>query len=418
MSGGIDSLSPVLLSTFGLRREPPRPIGDRTAGYDAAFDFDTLFYDVFRTADPRQVVCLGPPPLNCEAALSKLIVRLPGTGAVVDWSYLPPRSLRQPSAKVVLTGEYLAAAGSVIFEIAGHRSEVAIQPGGGPRFSGRRVVTTLSKDNPLAWICDWAQFNARVHGADAVLLYDNGSQAYDLAELRRALEAVPGVAEALVVPWHFPYGPGVGAGNVQDSFYCQPGSLDHARRRFCALARGVLNVDIDELPVLPAGGSIFDRAEASGKAVTLFAGLWTESAAPAAGLLRHSDCLHSERWRSALRGILPFRQFLRTKWIVLPGHCPEDADWGVHDIYPASPLAKAREVSWKGYARSLLYRHFRPINTGWKPRRRGRHYSPLIYGYDRDLARAFALAFPDRTPSAPKSSLIRSLARLFGRLVM
>jgi len=226
---------------------------------------------------------------------------------------------------------------------------------------------------------------------------------------------VSGVAEALVVPWTFPYGPGVGPRNVQDSFYCQPGALDHARRRYCALARGVLNVDIDELLVLASGGSIFDQAEASGKAAIMFPGLWTESAAPAAGLLSHSDCLHSERWRAAFRNVLPYRRLLRTKWIVLPGRCPEDADWGVHDLYPASPQARTRERSWKRHERGLLYRHFRPINTGWKPRRRGRRYSPLIYGYDRDLARAFALAFPDRPLSAPKFPLIHILSRLFGR---
>ena len=409
---GIDSLSPVRLSTFGLRREPPRPIDDRPTGYDAAFDFDTLFYDVFRTADPRQVICLGPPPLNCEPALTNLIVRLPGTNTTVDWSYLPPRSLRQPSAKFLLTGDDLAAAESIIIEIAGQRTEVAIQPDGGERFSGRRVVMTVSKDNPLPWVCDWAQFNAKVHGADAVLLYDNGSQAYGLGELRQALMAVPGLTEVAAIPWQFPYGPGVGPRNIQDSFYCQPGALDHARRRYCALARGVLNADIDELLVLPSGGSIFDLAEASGKAAILFRGLWTDSAAQAVGLLRHSDCLHSERWRAALSGVLPLRHFLRTKWIVLPGRCPEDADWGVHDLYPASPQARTRERSWKTHARGPLYRHFRPINT--KPTRR-RRYSPIVYGYDRDLARAFALAFPDRPLLAPKCHLIGMLARLLGR---
>ena len=416
ISGGIDSLSAVRLSTFGLRREPPRPIEDRPAGYEALFDFDTLFYDVFRAADSRQVICLGPPLLNCAPALSQLIVRLPGTDAAVHWEYLPPRSQRQPSAKILLTGADIATAESVILEIAGCRTEIPIQSSGSPRLRERRVIVTLSKDNPLAWICDWAQFNARVHGADAVLFYDNGSQAYDLAQLRGALETVPGVAEILVVPWRFPYGPGVGPRNVQDSFYCQPGTLENARRRYCPAARGVLNTDIDELAVLASGGSIFARAEASGKAAMVFPGLWTESDAPAAGLVRHSDCLHSERWRAALHGVLPFRRLLRTKWIVLPGRCPADADWGVHDLYPASPQMRLQERSWKWGTRDPVFRHFRPINTGWKPlRRRGWRYSPIAYGYDRDLARAFAIAFPDRKIAPPKSGLLRSLARPFRR---
>ena len=222
--------------------------------------------------------------------------------------------------------------------------------------------------------------------------------------------------EALVVPWCFPHGPGVGARNIQDSFSIA--SPAHSTTPGDAIAR------------LPAASSTpistscwyCPRAARSsigprrvGKAATVFPGLWTESAVPAAGLLRHSDCLHSERWRAAFRGVLPYRHLLRTKWIVLPGSCPEDADWGVHDLYPASPQARARERSWKQHERGLLYRHFRPITTGWKSRRRGRCYSPFIYGYDRDFVRAFALAFPDRPLSAPKSPLIGNLARLFGR---
>lgn len=57
------SLSPVRLSDLGLRREAPRPLHDRQPGYEALFDHDTLFYDVFRSG--AEVICLGPPLLNC-----------------------------------------------------------------------------------------------------------------------------------------------------------------------------------------------------------------------------------------------------------------------------------------------------------------------------------------------------------------
>jgi hypothetical protein len=35
------------------------------------------------------------------------------------------------------------------------------------RFAGRRVLFTLSKDNHLDWVADWAGFYASVHGCDA-----------------------------------------------------------------------------------------------------------------------------------------------------------------------------------------------------------------------------------------------------------
>jgi hypothetical protein len=413
------SLSAVRLSTFALRREPPRPIEDRLPGYEELFDFDTLFYDVFRTADPRQVMCLGPPLLNCGQALSRLIVRLPGTNEAIAWRYLPPHSHFQPTCRFLLTGAAIAEAERVILEIAGIRAEISIQPSDCPRFAGRRVIVALSKDNPLPWIRDWAEFNRRVHGADAILFYDNGSTAYNPAELHRALENLPGMAEVLVVPWRFPYGPGVGPRNIQDSFYCQPGALEHARRRCCAMARGVLNTDIDELVVVPSAGSIFDRAEMCDRAVIVFPGLWAvrpDQAPVAAGLVRHTDCVYSERWRRIFQRLIPFRWFLRTKWVLLPGLCPEDVDWGVHDIHPAGRQARQRKKSWRYTTRRVLYRHFRPISTGWKPSRWEKaRYSSIAFGFDLELARAFAVAFPGRPIAQARSILSRCFSWLSGR---
>jgi hypothetical protein len=413
-------LSSVQLSSFGLRRQPPRPLDDRSAGYERLFDFDTLFYDVFRGRDPGQVICLGPPLLNCEPALSTAIFRASEGHGEVRWEYRPPGSQFQPSCRFQLTGAGLDTADRLVLEIAGRTLEVPIRPSGRSLLAGRRVIITLSKDNPLDWIRDWATFNARIHGADAILFYDNGSTAYNLEELSRVLRSVPGVAQTLVVPWNFPYGPGPGPKNIQDSFYCQPGALDHARRRFCAGARAVLNTDVDELVLLTSGGSLFERAEASGKAGLVFPGYWAERPAGvsgATGTARHADCRYSERRRATLRRICPRRWLLRTKWIVLPERCPEDVEWGVHDLYPRQSGSRRPEGSWKDRPRDVFYRHFMQINTGWKtPRWKPRRYSPLRHRYDRELARAFAIAFPDRTGQRAHRPLSQILAGLVRHL--
>jgi len=178
---------------------------------------------------------------------------------------------------------------------------------------------TISKNNPLDWIGDWAEFYVRVHGADAILLYDNGSTDYDLGDIRDRLTSIDGLADSLIVPWTFPYGPGVGPRNVQDSFYCQPGALDHARRRYCAAARSVLNSDIDELVVTRPGDSIFERAESSGRAAMVFSGIWVETTeSRSAQPMRHADCRY-RRWNQVLwpwahyRRLRRFAQRLRTK---------------------------------------------------------------------------------------------------------
>jgi hypothetical protein len=410
-------LSNLSLSTFGLRREPPRAIDDRPPRYLELFDFDTLFYDVFRGADPGEVICLGPPLLNCEKLLSTLTLHLPGQSVPLAWKYLPPRSRFQPSFKLRLTGPQIDGADRLILQMAGHRIEIAIRPNAQSRFAGRRVIMTLSRDNPLPWIRDWALFNARVHGADAVLLYDNGSSGYDMTELGNLFAGISGIEEFLVVPWRFPYGPGVGPRNVQDSFFCQPGTFEHARRRYCSAAKGALNNDIDELTVTGSGESIFDLLERSAKAAIVFPGLWVESRphrSAGAGTIRHTDCLDSVRWRPLLGGAAPTGWLLRTKWIVQPARCPEDADWGVHDLYPAQQQTPGQEAAWKYRTRRILYRHFRAINT--KPARRGRgRYSPITHGCDRPLARAFAVAFPDRPSRERKLRPAGLLARLLAR---
>ncbi len=275
---------------------------------------------------------------------------------------------------------------------------------------------TLSKDNPLDWIRDWVTFNAEVHGADAVLFYDNGSLTYNVVDLSRLLKSVPGMKQTLIVPWGFPYGPGTGWRNTQDSFYCQPGALVHARWRYCATARAVLNTDVDELVVVASGASLFERAEASGKAAIVFPGYWVEAPkrlSDAPDSVRHIDCLYSERWRAVLRRVCPFRWLLRMKWIVLPARCPEDVDWGVHDLYAPQPESRRAEESWKSRPRDVFYRHFRQINTGWKTARwKTRRYSPIRHLYDHELARAFAAAFTGQAIQPANGSLGMRLAWL------
>src|SRR5262245_58392665 len=63
-----------LPSHSALRRESPRPAEFRQAGYSAAFDELTLFYDVFRAScsPVGRVVLLGPPSLNLFPLLQDL----------------------------------------------------------------------------------------------------------------------------------------------------------------------------------------------------------------------------------------------------------------------------------------------------------------------------------------------------------
>jgi hypothetical protein len=411
----LNRLSTVGLARFGLRRDPPRPPADRQPGYLDLFDSETLFYDAFRGADPCDVILIGPPLLNCASLLDSLAFCLPGKSGLIPWRYAPGSSGFTPNFKIRLSHPALAGADRLQMSAAGRQIDIQIQPNGCSRFAGRRMILTLSKDNPLSWISDWVTFNTRIHRADAVLVYDNGSSAYGIAALENLLSAIPGIAAALVVPWPFPYGPNVGPRKIQDSFFCQPGALEHARWRYCGAAQGVLNNDIDELTVPPPGDSLFNFLERSGKAAIVYPGLWADKCAarPAAksatpGVLRHSDFIYSQRWRLIPGRFRPARWLLRTKWAVWPALCPGDADWGVHDIYCVSPESAARETSWKLRTSEILYRHLRLMSA--KPaRQRMPRSAALTAVFDRPLARCLAAAFADHPR---KSAMARGIERL------
>src|ERR1043165_836107 len=65
MRSKIFMISPIVLDpSLGLRRQSPRPRALRQPDFDARFDFDTLFYDVFRHPDNNTVLMIGPALYN------------------------------------------------------------------------------------------------------------------------------------------------------------------------------------------------------------------------------------------------------------------------------------------------------------------------------------------------------------------
>jgi len=392
------NISPVSLSTFGLKRNPPRPEHDRQEGYLDLFDFDTLFYDVFHCPAEDCIIALAPPALNCASRLDQARFFMPD-GEELPRSYRYGGSNLQLNCQFRLHLQGRSVPPEVTMKLEQYQTRMAVQPAD-RQLENRRVVMTLSRNNKLEWIRDWAIFNVRIHGADAILLYDNHSTDYTLTELKEALCDIPGLAVIVVISWPFPYGPGVGPSNTQDSFYCQPASFEHARWRFCSKALGVLNTDIDELVVSDGGQSVFDQLEGSRKAVIEFHGMWSQKVAHKASgssdNVRHRDCRYNYRSQRISRFFQLEKMLCRKKWVVAPSRCPDNVDWGVHGIYPAAPAALKSIESWRVVSRDLCYRHFYQISTGWKASRsRVAPHSRIRHALDRSLARDFSTSFPD-----------------------
>ena len=353
--------APLLLSEFtALRRQSIRPVAEREVGYEAAFDDDTLAFDAFWDNGCRQIRLICPPFLNLTKHLADMqLTALPsGSPATFTVRTLDRNTQVHVNAPPGTT--------SLRLESNLGRAEVRVGANHAEIFSGRRVLATQSKDNKIEWIMDWVRFHRDVHGADAVLIYDNGTTAYAMTELSCALSSLSGIERVVIVEWPFKYGPqGTQDGRNWESFYCQLGMLEHARYRYLAEARSVVQGDVDELVVSASSQGIFHQVEQSLFGVQTYYGSWVVgSNACGDGLAgidvrhRHIDLMipPNPKRRAFVFEIDANR--CPTKWSVVPSRCPSYAQWRTHRIRNWVPAYAPSSAS--------SYRHFRPINTNWK----------------------------------------------------
>ena len=388
-----NDLSPVFLSAFGLRREPPRPAADRELGYEDRYDSETMFFDVFFSEDGRQIIAPCPPALNCDSSVASASWTLGHGPTAIPLDMRPDHRKRVYRATLPET----ESAPSITLAVAGRTQMIPVQPSGCSQFADRKVLYTLSKDNPLNWIRDWATFYVRIHGVDAVLFYDNGSTAYNLEDVRNALAQVEGLKTFAVQSWTFPYGSGEGPNGEWDSNYCQNGAFAHARWRYCATARAFINADIDEMVVCDDGRSVLDHLEESNLPCLTYAGRWVTALRARLGSdrpftshknnagLSHADCLY-------YRSSPPYPN----KWVVAPQMCDQDSLWGTHEVKGLEAAVLASDQT-APMVDDIMFRHCRQISTNFKyDRSRLPTYDSHRYEYDVAFAHALAKAFPER----------------------
>lgn len=340
----------------GILRDCPRPAELRHPHFAGQYDWDTLFYDVYRAG--RHVVFQGPPLFNF---LDHLQAVAPFKRAF-GFPWFAARSFAlHKRGEIWLRSD----ADRIDLDCALGQFSISVQPDQAAKFAGRRVLTTISKDNDLRWIADWVAFYHRVHGADAVLLYNNNSNTYSLEQLQATLDQTNrdiagGTMVAQAVDWPFKFGPQGGIAALiegvdvpWDCDFCQIGSLQHARFRFLRRAASVLNVDIDELVLPAAGQTIFAAAETSRTGLVKFPGLWIGTHVPY-GTTRES-CRHADY---VFREQIDARE-CPPKWCVVPGRGDRMKDtWSIHNLAGA----KANRFVSERFA----FRHMRAITTSWK----------------------------------------------------
>ncbi len=322
-----------------LKRIPTRLPEFREASFDEKFDWLTVFYDVFFDPKNEQVICVGPPLWNLGEFVIKSLKRefkkkLFSRIKVLDLDRCSVIRFHPKNLSVNFSDGRFS------------QQRLSVQPNNSDIFRGRRVIHTMSRDNDLAWVREWATFYAVNHGCDAVLFYDNGSKSYGVAELRELLLSIKGIKTAVVIDWPFSYGPAGYDTHKWDSDFSQYGIFEHARWRFLSAAEGVINSDIDELIVTKSGASIFELLKKSETGYLLFPGLWIENAteSDSEGVKRHRDFVYTNFVQAGY------------KWAVDPKRCGLTNQWAVHWV----ANLQADELS-----ADLSLRHFKAISTDW-----------------------------------------------------
>lgn len=352
-------LSRVAAAAGSPLREPLLPEVNRAPTYLDHFDATTLFYDVFHSADGQHVVAIGPPlapgggndarlEFRVERGSRPLAHRL-APGPAVPGSHLPARF------------EIAAPVGvdRLVVRLGTREWLAPIQPSLAGRFVDRIALVTVSRDNDLRWIADWARFHAVTCGVDAVVLYDNGSTRYAIAEIEEALATVPGIREVAVIDQPVRFGPRLRdiAGDPCGfpDMFLQSAMLRHALDRMLPLARAMLNLDIDELLVLGDGMEFrrwIDRPEPAIEAPRF------EVRRPG-GVEGSRPARHRDSWLQRTP-----RTPLPAKWVVRPADLPVGANLGIHAVMDAPSHACLPREAFVAHVREITHRVNEPARMG------------------------------------------------------
>lgn len=339
------SLSSLVLSTDSLveRDLPLRALSGQNADPAIWQDYDrrTLVYDAIYLPNSHVVRLYLPRLLNLQGILSRSRFMIDGQETdpfrhsvfrrfeVVDF-----RHRRPPPERIRIDTE---SAGTF---------ETRINPAAHEAFKGRRVIYTLLRNEKLEWIRDWLTFHSAAHGADAVLIANNGSTSYSSSDLHAAIAAVPGYVVSEVVSVPLPWGPRGGAPGVDDGKYLQTALLNLMRDRFLLLADGVLNLDVDEL-LLPLGQkSVFDRVKRWG--FLTFPGEWRYPDASVVEPLHRDHIFRDSSDKPCA-----------TKY------CFRPTSWLGRMCLSVHSLEKVNRRFFSG-RRQFTFLHCRNISTGWK----------------------------------------------------
>ena len=339
------TLNTADLSSFQIRRDFLRDPACEDESYVRQYDRTTLWYDAFWRNGRVILVCpklknFEPVVRSSQFHLDQKPVRISRVRHFSRHDIIELKSRRCPQTVSITSDE---------FEIATSVTRAEL-----PRFANLNAHFTMSLNNNLEWIRDFASFHVRTQGLQAMVLFDNGSTDYPVSAIEERLRGV-GLVDFLVVSVPLPYGRTVRKTENHDgrAQFLHTSLMNIARLRLLGHSRAVLNVDIDEL-VWSDGASVFDKAATSWKGFATFRGEWRHPINRYAKRSFHADHDHVD---------------------IQPGDCPRKycinprgllgwKSWDVHSLEPLR-IEKLLRLS-KRHRTDIGYLHCSRVTTDWK----------------------------------------------------
>jgi hypothetical protein len=353
-----------------FRRRPRRGWLKRDANFLQAFEDRVLLYDAFRDIDGKRILLIGPPPMSLMPEFNRAIFTALPSGKNLSTKFHVSRS-----TIIIETCEAPRDTNSIKINICNEEFVLPVQPNHSQILTGKNVLFSMNRNNKLAWIEEWARFHVETQKVQGIILFDNESDAYGVADIENILEGIPHLDHFLVMPTPFKFGP-VDRGVIMYPYYPRFLQISHMSivlHRFAAHANGLLNMDIDELFYTPGKENIFDLAKERNSGLLMMKGEWVESVA-------NGETYDHRDYHYVLRD---FRRLLcANKWALDPTR-----NWIKSlEHFPYFHRFKPSPNHVDDQNHGVSFFHFKGINTNWKSsRRKNLKPSPLLHRRDKEL---------------------------------
>lgn len=328
-----------------VRRDAVIPPECRGDNFEEQYDYTTIVYDAIYFPKSNRICLVCPKLYNLDALIRRGVFQS-------DQEKLKLRSIRKRPRydEIWLSSENDIH--KINFRCDDFSVEIGLSEAENNLLSNLNAATLKSKNNSLEWIRDWAEYHQRVHNLQAIILFDNGSDAYSIQDIELTLNSVKGIRKFIVIGASHRFGPRCTGGFKHNAKFFQAAMLNIARLRFLNKSKSVLCTDLDELVAPIDGSDIFQVTRNSFFGYKLFRGKWRHASPCKNFAPRHRDHVYRRRIDSCHN----------TKYCIAPSGPFGFSHWEVHGAIKG--FLKDAMTS-----KNLYYIHCHEITTNWKNNR-------------------------------------------------